>query len=97
MRRRLRAAARAAVDHAERTRDDAIAAAVTDVVLHKNGADFRSHDRAGWTRFQATGFLAMFANVGKKNPAEWIFPSPLPNDLQNRDLISLLVGPARGT
>ena len=63
----------AAVDHAEWTRNDAVAAAVADIVLHKHGTDLGAHDRAGRAGFEATGFFAMFANVGEKNPAEWIF------------------------
>src|SRR5262245_9035147 len=57
-----------AIDHAEWTRDHAVAAAVADVVLHKHGPDLSPHDRAGRTRFEATGFFAMFANIREKNP-----------------------------
>src|SRR5216117_1820074 len=52
-----------AIDHAEGARDDAVAAAVADVILHQNRPNFRAHDRACWARFEAAGFLAMFANV----------------------------------
>ena len=63
---------RPAIDHAEWTGDDAIAAAVTDIVLHENGADFGAHDRTGRARFETTGLFAMLADVGQKNPAERI-------------------------
>src|SRR5206468_4273888 len=50
-----------------------IATAIANIVLHEDGANFRAHDRSGWTRFKTTRFLAMFANVGQEHPAEWIF------------------------
>ena len=64
---------RPAIDYAERTRNDAITTAIANVVLHKDRADFCSHNRTRRTRFQAAGFLAMFANVRNENPAKWIF------------------------
>ncbi len=54
---------RPAIDHAEWTGDDAISAAVTHIVLHEDRADFRPHNRAGGTRFEAAGLLAMLANI----------------------------------
>src|ERR1043166_2410358 len=52
-----------AIDHAEWTRNDAVTAAVADIVLHKHRTDLSPHDRASRARFQATRFFAMFANV----------------------------------
>ena len=39
----------------------------------RDGPDFGADDRAGRTGFETAGFLAMFADVREKNPAEWIF------------------------
>ena len=61
------------IDHAEWAGHHAIPAAVAHIVLHENGADLGPHDRAGWTRLKTTGFFAVFANIRKENPAEWIF------------------------
>src|SRR4029453_14337497 len=36
----IRQRRRAAIDHSEWTRDDAIAASITDIILHKDGAGF---------------------------------------------------------
>ena len=63
---------RPAIDHAEWTRHNAIAAAVADIVLHQHRTNFSAHDRSGRTRLKATGFLAMLADVGQENPSEWI-------------------------
>ena len=63
----------ASVDHAKRTRDDAIPAAVANVVLHKHRANFGANDRSGGTSFEATSFLAMLANIRKKDPAKGVF------------------------
>ena len=65
---------RTTIDHAERTRNDAITAAVANIVLHQHGTDFGAHNCAGRTRFEATGFFAMLADVGKKNPPKRVFP-----------------------
>ena len=54
---------RPAIDHTKRARDNAISAAIANVVLHEHRTDFGAHNRAGGTRFEATGFLAMFANI----------------------------------
>ena len=67
-----------AIDHPERAGDDAIPTAIADVILHENRTDFRAHDRACWTRFEAAGFFAMLANIGEKNPAEWILAIAIP-------------------
>jgi len=64
---------RTTIDNAKRTGYDTISAAVANIVLHKHRADFGAHNRAGGTRFQTTGFLAMLANIGKKHPAKRIF------------------------
>ena len=63
---------RAPIDHAKRAGNDAIPAAIANIVLHQHRTDFSAHDRAGRTRFEATRFLTMLANIGKKNPAKWI-------------------------
>ena len=87
---------RAAIDHAERTGNDAITAAVANIVLHEDGADFRAHDRSGRTGFETAGFFAMFANVGEKNPAKRISPFVgLTTSGRRSDF--LFVDPARGT
>ena len=62
-----------AIDHAKGTRDDAITAAVADVILYEDGTDFGANDRTGRAGFEAAGFFAMLANVGEKNPAKRIF------------------------
>src|SRR4030095_14467091 len=62
----------APVNHAERARDDAIPAAVANVILHKHRADFGANDRSGGTSFQATCFFTVFANIREENPAKWI-------------------------
>jgi hypothetical protein len=61
-----------AIDHAKGTGDNAITAAIADVVLHEDGADFSTDDRAGGTGLEAAGILTLFANIGEKNPAERI-------------------------
>src|SRR5215471_7893808 len=61
---------RAPVNHAKRTRDNAVPAAVANVVLHEHRADFRANDRSGGTGFEATSFFAMLANIRKKDPAK---------------------------
>ena len=55
---------RPAIDHTERARHDAIAAAVANIILHENGANFCAYDRSGWTRFKTACFLAVLANIG---------------------------------
>jgi len=64
---------RSPIDHTKWARNDAVAAAVANIILHEHRTDFSAHDRACWARFEATGFFAMFANVGEKDPAERIF------------------------
>ena len=55
---------RSTINYAERTRNDAITAAIANIVLHQHGTDFGAHNCAGRTRFEATGFFAMLADVG---------------------------------
>src|SRR5215475_11871644 len=69
----IRQGSRPAIDYPERTRDNAIAASITDIILHENGTGFSANNRACGTRFQATGFFTMLANIRKKNPAKRIF------------------------
>ena len=64
---------RTTIDNAKRTGYDAIPAAVADIILHEHRTDFGADDRPGRTGFEAAGFFTMFADVGKKNPAEGIF------------------------
>ncbi len=54
---------RPAIDYAEGAGDNAIAAAVANIILHEHRTDFGAYNCAGRTRFEATGFLAMLANV----------------------------------
>ena len=61
---------RSPVDYAKRTRDDAVAAAVANVILHEHRTDFGAKDCAGGTRFKTTSFLAMLANIREENPAK---------------------------
>jgi hypothetical protein len=63
---------RTSVDHAEWTRDHAIAASITHIILHENGAGFSANNRPRRTRFQAAGFFAMLTDIRKKNPAKRI-------------------------
>lgn len=62
----------AAIDHPKWAGDNAVSAAVANIVLNKYRTDFGSYDRAGWAGFEATRFLAMLANIRKKEPAKWI-------------------------
>jgi hypothetical protein len=64
---------RAPVNHAKRARDTAIAATVANVVLYKHRANFGANDRSGGTRFEATSFFAMLANIREENPAKRFF------------------------
>jgi hypothetical protein len=64
---------RSSVDHAKRAGDHAITASIANIVLHKDGTDLSPHDRACRACFKTTGFFAMLANIGQKNPAERIF------------------------
>src|SRR5262249_21815448 len=64
---------RAAVNHAKRTGDDAIPAAIADVVLHKHRADFGANDCSRGTGFKTTRSLAVLANIREKDPAKRIF------------------------
>src|SRR6185436_8887287 len=57
-----------AVDDAERTGDDAVAAAVADVGLDVDAAEFGADDRAGRTGLEAAGVLAVLADVRRKLP-----------------------------
>ena len=63
----------ASVDHAKRTRDDAIPAAVANIILHEHRAGFGANDRSGGTRFETASFFAMLADIRKKDPAKRIF------------------------
>lgn len=60
----------AAINHAKGAGNDAITAAITDIVLHKDRTDLGANDRTGRTGFETTGFFAVFANIGEKDPAK---------------------------
>ena len=61
---------RSPVNHAKRTRDDAIPATVANVILHEHRADFGANNRSRGTSFETTSFLAVLANIGEENPAK---------------------------
>src|SRR6266508_4288070 len=63
---------RSSIDYAERARDDAITAAVANIVLDEDRADFSADNRSRRTRLEATSFFAVLANIGKEHPTEWI-------------------------
>jgi hypothetical protein len=78
------------IDHAERARHHAVAAAVAHIVLHQDRADLCAHDGTGWTGFKATGFFAMLANIGKKNPPKRVFSIAVAQRVRSDDLTSFL-------
>ena len=55
-------------DHPERTGDDAVAAAVANIVLNDDRAELRENDRARRTDVEAAGVRAMLADVGFHQP-----------------------------
>src|SRR5260370_39334970 len=63
------------VDHSEGTRNHAIAAAIADIGLHVYRFKFGPNDCARGTRFQASGVLAMFADIGEGLPTKRRFDS----------------------
>jgi hypothetical protein len=79
-----------AINHAERTGNDTVTAAVTNIVLHEDGPDLGAHNRTSGTSFQAAGFFAVFANVGEKNPAKRIFSVATAREMGTDDLTSFL-------
>jgi hypothetical protein len=60
---------RIALHYSERTRHNAITAAIADVRLNINAAKFRAYDGPGRASFKAPGVLAMLADIGSKRPA----------------------------
>src|SRR5262249_31805921 len=58
------------VENAERARRDAVAAAVTDVLLHDDGAELGSEERAGRAGVEAPGVRAVLADVRLHEPAQ---------------------------
>src|SRR5204863_10082754 len=78
------------IDHTKRAGNDAVAATVAHVILHENRTDLGAHDRAGWARFEAAGLFAMLADVGEKDPAEWILAIATAERMGADDLISFL-------
>ena len=63
----------AAVDHAERARHHAVAAAVANVVLHQHAADFRADDRAGGAASRQPASSQCLHTSEMKQPAERVF------------------------
>src|SRR4029077_2960060 len=70
---RVRQRRRSPINHPKRTRHDAVAAAIADIVLHQDRTDLGPHNRPGRTRFKTASFFAMLANIRQKNPTEGIF------------------------
>src|SRR5205085_2542459 len=72
--RRVRGRARqvALVEHAERARGDAVAAAVADVLLHDDGVVLGAEERAGRADVEAGGVGAVLADVAGHQPAQRI-------------------------
>jgi hypothetical protein len=62
----------APVNHAKRTRDNAVPAAVANIILHEHRTDFGANDCARGTCFETTSFLAVLANIREENPAKRI-------------------------
>ena len=60
------------IDYAKRTRHNAVPAAVANIVLHEHRTDFGANDCARGTCFKTTSFLAVLADIRKKNPAKRI-------------------------
>src|SRR5215218_6201517 len=58
----------ALVEHAERARGHAVAAAVADVLLHDHGAELRAEQGAGRADLQARGLGAVLADVRGHQP-----------------------------
>src|SRR5699024_4924963 len=60
----------AAIDHAEGAGRHAHPAAVADVVLDDDGAEFRAEQRPGGAYVEAAGMRAVLAHVGGHEPTE---------------------------
>ncbi len=63
----------ALVEHAERARDDAVAAAVAHVRLHHDGPELRPEQRAGRAHVQTRRLGAVLADVRAHQPAQVSF------------------------
>src|SRR4029077_7258437 len=70
---RVRQRRRSPINHPKRTRHDAVAAAIANVVLHQDRTNLGPHNRPGRTRFQTASFFAMLANIRQEYPAKRIF------------------------
>src|SRR2546423_2128 len=62
----------AVVEHAERARGDAVAAAVADVLLHDDGAVLGAEEGAGRADVEAGRVRAVLADVARHQPAQRI-------------------------
>src|SRR4029077_19835235 len=59
----IRQRRRSSINHPKRTRHDAVAAAIANVVLHQDRTNLGPHNRPCRARFETAGFLAMFTNI----------------------------------
>src|SRR5207248_9120968 len=62
----------ALVEHAERARGHAVAAAVADVLLDDDGVELGAEERAGRAHVEARGVRAVLADVARHEPAQRI-------------------------
>src|SRR5688572_13409672 len=70
-----------AAHHAERTGDDAVAAAVADVVLNVHVAELVIDDRASGTGMLARRARAVLAHIAEHQPSGRLSPIPIDVDL----------------
>lgn len=56
------------LDHSERAADNTVGAAIANVGLNEDCAEFHADDGARGARFQTAGDLAMLADVGREAP-----------------------------
>ena len=60
----------APLDHAERTRRDAVSAPVAHVVLNDDGSELGAHERPGRADVEACRMRAVLAHIGRHQPAD---------------------------
>ena len=85
----VRASDLAAVDHAERARGDAVAAAVADVLLHDDGAELGAEERAGRADVEAAR-RGCSACRRRSSSASGAAPGPPLPSTGTRELLRLL-------